>query len=190
MPVTETYTDGAAAPEWVKEGGTVAVCQRTRYGPGTSVDKGYVERLTKTQVILNDGRRFSLKNGLRQVGDSKRDPYGPGPLFLAEWGSVEVKSALREQFLRNTATLIAQKARVFDMEPTGQKAHELMGLLAQWLHKDGTVVDYGVPVSALRPHEIVVKPEADARRIAKAEGLPVYMRAPGVLAGKWVEVAE
>ncbi|ALY09928.1 hypothetical protein PRINCESSTRINA_84 [Arthrobacter phage PrincessTrina] len=190
MTLKETYTDGAAAPEWVKEGGTVAVCQRTRWGVGHSVNKGYVERLTKTQVILNDGQRFSLKNGLRAVGDSKRDPYGPGPLFLADWESKEVKSALREQFLRNAATQIAHQARAFEKEPTGQKAHELMGLLAKWLHKDGTVVEYGVPVSEKRPHEIVVKPEADARRIAESEGLPIYMRAPGVLSGKWVAVAE
>ncbi|ASX98755.1 hypothetical protein SEA_COLUCCI_86 [Arthrobacter phage Colucci] len=189
MALQETYTDGAAAPEWVKEGGTVAVCQRTRWGAGHSVNKGYVERMTKTQVILNDGQRFSLKNGLRAVGDSKRDPYGPGPLFLADWESNEVKSALREQFLRNAATQIAHQARAFEKEPTGQKAHELMGLLAQWLRKDGTVVEWGTNYGA--DGRIYPAPnEADARLKAKLDGVDLYMRAPGVLAGNWVMVAE
>ncbi|AYD81577.1 hypothetical protein HYP71_gp083 [Arthrobacter phage KBurrousTX] len=140
MALSETYTDGAAAPEWVKEGGTVAVCQRTHYGVSHSVNKGYVERLTKTQVILNDGRRFSLKNGLRQVGDSKRDPYGPGPLFLADWDSTAVKEALREQFLRNTADQIGAKARAFASEPDGKKAVELIDLLSRWAKRDGMEV--------------------------------------------------
>lgn len=189
MPLEQTYTDGGAVPDWIKEGGVVAVVHKQRGARPDIVEKDYVERLTKTLVILNDGNRYSLNRGLTRYGHV-RSTYGPTAPFLAEWDSAAVQSALREQFLWNAARVIEQKSRRFADEPTGQKAHELIGLLAQWLRTDGTVVEYGVPVSQYNLHDIVTKPESQARHIAESEGLPLYMRAPGVLAGKWVEVAE
>ncbi|AIZ01757.1 hypothetical protein ArV1_070 [Arthrobacter phage vB_ArtM-ArV1] len=135
-----TYPDAGTVPEWIKEGGTVAVVQNVRYGYGTRVNKGFVERLTKTQVVLNDGRRFNLKNGLKEMGATTRHTYGPGPLFLADWESKEVKSALHVQFMQNTASLIAVKARAFENEPDGKKAVELIDLLTQWAKADGMEV--------------------------------------------------
>ncbi|QGZ17180.1 hypothetical protein HYQ19_gp081 [Arthrobacter phage DrYang] len=139
--IEKTFPDAGTVPEWIQEGGTVAVVQNVRYGPGTRVEKGFVERLTKTQVVLNDGRRFNLKNGLQEMGASTRDAWGPGPLFLADWESAAVKEALREQFMRNTATAIAQKARAFEQAPDGKKAKELIGLLIQWAKHDGMEVE-------------------------------------------------
>lgn len=189
MAIDYTFPPAGTVPEWIKEGGTVAVVQNVRYGYGMSIDKGFVERLTKTQVVLNDGRRFNLKNGLKEMGASTRHAYGPGPLFLADWESKEVKSALRVQFMQNTATQIAQKAREFDKEPTGQKAHELIGLLVRWMHRDGTVLEWGTNAT-LSGAVIPADSESRARELAKNDGVTLFMRAPGVLAGKWVEVTK
>lgn len=138
MALEKTFTEGGAVPEWVKEGGTVAVIYSTR-GWGPSVYKAHVERVTKTLVILNDGKRFNLKAGLTEYG-FKRTTWGPSAPFLADWDSAPVKSALREQFLRTTANDIAAKARKFGEEPDGKKAVELIDLLTRWAKADGMEV--------------------------------------------------
>jgi hypothetical protein len=57
----------------LQPGDTVMIETISRYG--SRLDAGRVVRLTKTQVVLDDGAKYALASG-REVGTGNKDPWG------------------------------------------------------------------------------------------------------------------